>query len=402
MCAQRIVSRDGQGMDDGDDHIIFVDDSSMVPFYDMDLPPSETCLSCISFLIEIGGGVVKELVIVGTAFVQPNEEEPSTGRILVFVVSDDKRVTMVAHREVPGAVFCLCEIQSSEQTRLVAGIGSKVQLFKFFTRDDPSASYELQPEAAFKGCVLALVVRSHGDLIVVGDLMRSVVVLRYRSSDGVLEELSRDYHANFMKSVEAFDEEYFLGTEDAGNLFVLRRQCDGATDEERNRLELHAELHLGDYVNVFRKGCLTGQPSDAPDSNFVISMKNLSPVLYGTVSGTLGTIIPLTEDAYRFYSALERSIALIVPGIGGLSHSDWRSFCNERRNSPARNMVDGDLVELFVELSKDDMLSAVRRVNDELSSYVSQRQRNQVAGAAMETLSVEEVRRRVEDIIRMH
>ena len=73
MCAQRIVSRDGQGMDDGDDHIIFVDDSSMVPFYDMDLPPSETCLSCISFLIEIGGGVVKELVIVGTAFVQPNE-----------------------------------------------------------------------------------------------------------------------------------------------------------------------------------------------------------------------------------------------------------------------------------------------------------------------------------------
>jgi DNA damage-binding protein 1 len=33
----------------------------------------------------------------------------------------------------------------------------------------------------------------------------------------------------------------------------------------------------------------------------------------------------------------------------------WRSWFNERKCSPAKNFVDGDLIESFLDLSKDKM-----------------------------------------------
>lgn len=63
----------------------------------------------------------------------------------------------------------------------------------------------------------------------------------------------------------------------------------------------------------------------------------------GTVSGAIGTIITLNNEAYTFFSTLERAVKTVVVGEGGLNHDDWRSFRNERRNNPQMNMVDGDL-----------------------------------------------------------
>ena len=44
-----------------------------------------------------------------------------------------------------------------------------------------------------------------------------------------------------------------------------------------------------------------------------------------------------------------------MKGVGGLSHSEWRSFENERRIGTGRPeeqrlFVDGDLIEQFLEL----------------------------------------------------
>ena len=70
-----------------------------------------------------------EYYVVGTAFALPEEVEPSRGRILVLK-AEEGRLTLVAEKETKGAVYNL----NSFNGKLLAGINSKVQLFKWVAR----------------------------------------------------------------------------------------------------------------------------------------------------------------------------------------------------------------------------------------------------------------------------
>lgn len=40
----------------------------------------------------------------------------------------------------------------------------------------------------------------------------------------------------------------------------------------------------------------------------------------------------------------------VVKGVGGFDHAQWRAFSNVQRTEPAKNFVDGDLIEQFLDL----------------------------------------------------
>ena len=108
----------------------------------------------------------------GTAFTLPEEVEPTRGRILVLVVRDG-RLSLVAEKEVKGAVYNL----NAFNGKLLAGINSKVQLFKWTERGGGGdggdagggANHELVNECSHHGHIVALYVETRGDFIVVGD-----------------------------------------------------------------------------------------------------------------------------------------------------------------------------------------------------------------------------------------
>ncbi|MCL7038249.1 hypothetical protein MKW94_006303, partial [Papaver nudicaule] len=110
---------------------------------------------------------------VGTAYVIPEESEPTKGRILVFAVEDGK-LQLLAEKETKGSVYSL----NSFNGKLLAAINQKIQLYKWNLRDD--GSRELQLECGHHGHILALYVQTRGDFIVVGDLMKSVSLLIYK------------------------------------------------------------------------------------------------------------------------------------------------------------------------------------------------------------------------------
>lgn len=56
--------------------------------------------------------------------------------------------------------------------------------------------------------------------------------------------------------MEALDDDTFIGSENSMNLFVAHKNSDAATDEERTKLEMVGEFHLGEFVNRFRHGIL--------------------------------------------------------------------------------------------------------------------------------------------------
>lgn len=303
---------------------------------------------------------------VGTAYVLPEENEPTKGRILVFAVEDGK-LQLITEKETKGAVYSL----NAFNGKLLVAINQKIQLYKWMLRED--GSRELQSECGHHGHILALYVQTRGDFIVVGDLMKSISLLLYKHEEGAIEERARDYNANWMTAVEILNDDIYLGAENNFNLFTVRRNSDGATDEERGRLEVVGEYHLGEFVNRFRHGSLVMR---LPDSE----TGQIPTVIFGTVNGVIGVIASLPHDQYIFLERLQGCLNKVIKGVGGLIHEQWRSFNNEKKTSDARNFVDGDLIESFLDLSRVKM--------DEVSKVMD--------------VSVEELCKRVEELTRLH
>ncbi|KAL9270792.1 DNA damage-binding protein 1-like protein [Drosera capensis] len=303
---------------------------------------------------------------VGTAYVLPEENEPTKGRILVFAVEDGK-LQLIAEKETKGAVYSL----NSFNGKLLAAINQKIQLYKWMLRDD--GTHELQSECGHHGHILALYVQTRGDFIIVGDLMKSISLLIYKHEEGAIEERARDYNANWMSAVEILDDDIYLGAENNFNIFTVRKNSEGATDEERARLEVVGEYHLGEFINRFRHGSLVMR---LPDSE----VGQIPTFIFGTVNGVIGVVASLRHEHYLFLEKLQTSMRKVIKGVGGLSHEHWRSFYNEKKTVDARNFLDGDLIESFLDLSRARMEEVSRQM----------------------AVPVEELSKRVEELTRLH
>ena len=96
----------------------------MQPLHQHSMGVMEEGISVTSCVFE---GSNKEYIVVGTAQMEPEEQEPSKGRILVFEVlgnreENNRRFHLAVEKDVKGAVFSLVVMNG----KLVAGIGSKV------------------------------------------------------------------------------------------------------------------------------------------------------------------------------------------------------------------------------------------------------------------------------------
>jgi DNA damage-binding protein 1 len=193
-------------------------------------------------------------------------------------------------------------------------------------------------ECGHHGHVLALYIKTHGNIVVVGDLLRSVCLLRYRVSDGSLEEIARDFNSNYMRSIEILDDGHVVGAEDHGNIFVLKRNFEASSEEEKCRLDVQSGYHIGDFVNVFVRGSLSGttvaKKSDGGNLKSIcyMSLKNdfavdhsSDSVIFGTVSGAIGTVLMLSADDFKFLSILEKSLKYVIK-VG--LHSVFKLSCN--------------------------------------------------------------------------
>lgn len=195
----------------------------------------------------------------------------------------------------------------------------------------------------------------------------------HQHEEGAIEERARDYNANWMTAVEILDDDVYLGAENNFNLFTVRRNSDAATDEERGHLEVVGEFHLGEFVNRFRPGSLVMR---LPDSEAA----HIPTVIFGTVNGVIGVVASLPHDQFLFLEKLQACLVKVIKGVGGLSHEQWRSFNNEKKTAEARNFLDGDLIESFLDLPRARM--------DQISHAMG--------------VSMEDLCKRVEELTRLH
>ncbi|CAL8361991.1 unnamed protein product [Gadus morhua 'NCC'] len=305
--------------------------------------PSEYALSMVSCRL---GRDTSVYFVVGTAMVYPEEAEPKQGRIIVFHYTDGKLQT-VAEKEVKGAVYSMVEFNG----KLLASINSTVRLYEW------TAEKELRTECNHYNNIMALYLKNKGDFILVGDLMRSVLLLAYKPMEGNFEEIARDFNPNWMSAVEILDDDNFLGAENAFNLFVCQKDSAATTDEERQHLQEVGVFHLGEFVNVFSHGSLVLQ--NLGES----STPTQGSVLFGTVNGMIGLVTSLSES--------------------------W-SFHTERKTEQATGFIDGDLIESFLDLGRTKMQEVVNTLQIDDGSGMKRE------------ATVDEVIKIVEELTRIH
>uniref|UniRef100_A0A673HSU2 DNA damage-binding protein 1 n=1 Tax=Sinocyclocheilus rhinocerous TaxID=307959 RepID=A0A673HSU2_9TELE len=310
--------------------------------------------------------------IVGTAMVYPEEAEPKQGRIIVFHYTDGKLQT-VAEKEVKGAVYSMVEFNG----KLLASINSTVRLYEW------TAEKELRTECNHYNNIMALYLKTKGDFILVGDLMRSVLLLAYKPMEGSFEEIARDFNPNWMSAVEILDDDNFLGAENAFNLFVCQKDSAATTDEERQHLQEVGLFHLGEFVNVFSHGSLVLQ--NLGES----STPTQGSVLFGTVNGMIGLVTSLSEGWYSLLLDLQNRLNKVIKSVGKID-ATWRSFHTERKTEQATGFIDGDLIESFLDLGRAKM-----------QEVVSTLQMDDGSGMKREA-TVDEVIKIVEELTRIH
>lgn len=200
-----------------------------------------------------------------------------------------------------------------------------------------------------------------GDFVLIADLMRSINLLSYKQMEGNFEEIGRDTHPNWMTAVEVLDDDVFLGAEQCFNLFVCQKDTAATADEDRMQLQEAGMFHLGDFVNVFKHGSLVMQNSSEQ------SISTQGSVLFGTISGSIGMVTQLSASFFEFLSNLQDRLNSVIKSVGKIEHSFWRSFANDRRKVASYNFIDGDLIESFLDLNREEMSRVVKglKIDDE-------------------------------------
>lgn len=132
--------------------------------------------------------------------------------------------------------------------------------------------------------------------------------------------------------MDALDDDTFIGAENSMNLFVVHKNSDAATDEERGKLELVGEFHLGEFVNRFRHGKLIFGfllfRANVIVGSLVMKQPenesaNIPTMIFGTVNGVIGVVATLPKELYEFLHKLQSRLTAVIKGVGGFTHEQY-------------------------------------------------------------------------------
>ena len=236
--------------------------------------------------------------------------------------------------------------------------------------------------AVYRAPLTALTIATRSPFILLGDLMKSVTLLRLETSGAKpeIESVARDYAPLWMTSVAIFDDSWFFGAEDSGNIVGWRREDDLKAE---GRLAMVHEMRFGEMINRIRLGSLSN--SEIPGVE--------TKALFATVDGTIGIVATLSEEEFVMLEQIERRMEEFDMSLGNIDHARyqfpwffrltnrWRAFTNGRKKAlRSKGFIDGDFVEGFMDLDAATREKCCEGING----------------------GVEEVQRLIEELSRLH
>ncbi|KAL1867769.1 hypothetical protein Plec18167_008513 [Paecilomyces lecythidis] len=284
-----------------------------------------------------GKDTFQDRFVVGTAYLDEEQEDSIRGRILVFEVDKNRMLTQVAELPVNGACRALAMIGG----KIVAALVKTVVVYNVVTGS--FGAVRLEKAATYRTSTAPVDISVTGNLIAVSDLMKSVSIVEYKEgANGLpdsLKEVARHFQTVWATAVANVEENTFLESDAEGNLVVLRRNVNGVTDDDKRRLEVTSEVSLGEMVNRIR-------PVNIPH---LASVTVTPKAFLATVEGSIYLFALINADHQDFLMRLQNAIAAYVDSPGNMPFNKFRAFRSAVREAeePFR-FVDGELIERFL------------------------------------------------------
>ncbi|KAB8627263.1 hypothetical protein FH972_026096 [Carpinus fangiana] len=340
------------GVEDLHSHFKLADEMSFNVIATYDLNQDELVESVMRAQLKDAAGNFAERFVVGTAYLDDGVRM-DRGRILVLEVTEDNVLKLVAEQSVKGACRCLAMMND----RIVAALVKTVVVYTLDYESGAAPFFTKRGSYRTSTAPIDISVDEAKSVIIVGDLMKSVSVIKYTAStssrgDQLVEE-ARHYQttwatacAQVHRTEDSAAERAptFLEADAEGNLLVLQQDIEGVTADDRRRLKVVSELCLGTIVNRIRPAWAPSLPDAAVCPRAFL----------GTVEGGMYLYGAIAHDKVNLLISLQEQMAEYVTGPGLVPFNPFRAYKSQVREAlqPVR-FVDGELVEQFLDIDSD-------------------------------------------------
>lgn len=286
-------------------------------------------------------GTVRDLIL--------NPRSLTGGSVHVYQLVNGERLELL-HKtpvdDLPGAI-------APFKGKLLVGVGKYLRV------------YDLGKKKLLRKCenkhIPNYIVTIHtiGERIIVGDIQESFHFLRYKRQENQLIIFADDTSPRWVTCSTLLDYDTIAGADKFGNIAIVRLPQDisdevdedptgnkalwdrGLLNGASQKADVIANFHVGEVVTSLQKASLIPGGSDA--------------LVYTTMSGGIGMLVPFTShEDHDFFQHLEMYVRAELQPLCGRDHLAYRSYY-----FPVRNVIDGDLCEMFnsLELSKQKSIA---------------------------------------------
>ncbi|CAH8635106.1 unnamed protein product [Schistosoma margrebowiei] len=251
-------------------------------------------------------------------------------------------VSEMAKSDLPGNPNAVWTVKRNSEGRLLVGVGNRLRI------------YDLGKKKLLKKCenkhipTLINGIYSVGSRIIVTDVQESVHWVRYRPrSDSQLVIFADDTNPRWIVHLAVLDASTVAVSDKFGNVTILRLPPNVIDDIEDDpsgnralwdrgflggasqKCDVLCHFYVGEVVTCLQKATLIPGGSEG--------------IVYSTISGSIGMLVPFaSRDAYDFFQHLELHMRAEGLSLVGREHVHYRS-----QHYPVRNVIDGDLCEIF-------------------------------------------------------
>jgi len=294
-------------------------------------------------------------IVVGTCTdLQLHPKRWSGCAVLVYRLLGD--TLQLLHRtEVEDIPMCLMEFQG----RLLVGLGRCLRMYDLGKR-------KLLKKCEHKALPASIVrMQCMGDRIFVGDLMDSVLFVKYRRHDNALVIFADDANSRFITSMCVLDYSTVAAVDKFGNVFTLRLP-EHANDEVESGAGSSSSAAAAAGGNGVSAGAnlLWEQGKGAPNKlellnhyylgetptaivKCALKINGKEVLLVSTVTGGLYAFVPAkSKEEVSFFQHLEMFMRQEFATLCQRDHMSYRSYFQ-----PVKNTVDGELCERYMSLS---------------------------------------------------
>lgn len=335
---------------------------------------NEYAISILSMSFENDPGA--SYFVIGCCYVDEDEPEPKVGRIVVFRYTESKLV-QVCEKDIKGAPYCL----QSFNGKLLVTVSNSLKLFELVDN-------QLNQLATYSDNIFIIHLKCKNDFILIGDLTKSCAILTYRTDTNVFELVARDYSPIWLSSIEMIDDDNFLICDCFQNIITLKKDSGQSNEEDRKCLQNHGCIHLGEQINVFKHGSLGMEQQQ----NEILASHFNGSILGGTVNGSVILFVSISNQMFKILNELQLRLSKFVTTVGKIEYNNWRDSESDRRVMQNKYIIDGDLIESFLELNSNDADNLIKDFKID----------NSTIGHSNEEFSLNYFNKLVEELSRLH